>query len=297
MAVHDALLASTCEELHVVRNVDDLHKFVFIREKKATKQKNNKHVPMATTSKDHLDFVVSLTNSEESDESTSVCSCDSDDEPIDVFEDNPELPIFYRGELAGVPVVKVAEILLSPRLVLSGKVAKDKPVAVSKNVGFVFDNRHFKNTKDILSDSLGVWECTGTKTFHCIFTEDQVKLTDAKNMGNVILCSKLSDAFIKTRQQKMLREISHFKRRDEVKLGNFTMGILPRAVVLSSRLRLVAVDLLLEEKGGIKSIRSSGDIACDRQQAANFRRDVKEKENKIASSCSDPLLTDGSLQA
>jgi hypothetical protein len=50
--VHDALLASTpCEELHVVRNVDDMHKFAFIRKKKATKQKNNKHVPMATTSK------------------------------------------------------------------------------------------------------------------------------------------------------------------------------------------------------------------------------------------------------
>ena len=53
----------------------------------------------------------------------------------------------------------------------------------------------------------------------------------------------------------------------------------------------VAVGLLLEEKGGIESIRSSGDIARDRQKAANFRRDVKDKENKIASSCSDPLLT------
>jgi hypothetical protein len=43
--VHDALLASTlCEELHVVRNVDDMHKFAFIRKKKATKQKNNKHL-------------------------------------------------------------------------------------------------------------------------------------------------------------------------------------------------------------------------------------------------------------
>ena len=53
----------------------------------------------------------------------------------------------------------------------------------------------------------------------------------------------------------------------------------------------VTVGLLLEEKGGIGSIRSSGDIARDRQQAANFRRDVKDKENKIASSYSDPLLT------
>ena len=53
----------------------------------------------------------------------------------------------------------------------------------------------------------------------------------------------------------------------------------------------VAVNRLLEEKGGIENICSSGDIARDRQQAANFRRNVKEKENKVASSCSDPLLT------
>jgi hypothetical protein len=45
------MLASTpCEELCVVINEDDMHKFAFIREKKATKQKNNQHVSMATTS-------------------------------------------------------------------------------------------------------------------------------------------------------------------------------------------------------------------------------------------------------
>ena len=53
----------------------------------------------------------------------------------------------------------------------------------------------------------------------------------------------------------------------------------------------VAVDLLLEEKGGVENIRSSGEFARDRQQAANLRRNVKEKEKIIASSCSDPLLT------
>ena len=53
----------------------------------------------------------------------------------------------------------------------------------------------------------------------------------------------------------------------------------------------VAVNRLLEEKDGIENICSSGDIARDRQQAANFRRNVKGKENKVASSCSDPLLT------
>ena len=52
----------------------------------------------------------------------------------------------------------------------------------------------------------------------------------------------------------------------------------------------VAVGLLLEEKGGIKNVCSSGDIARDRQQATNLRRSVKEKEKKIAS-CSYPLLT------
>lgn len=84
------------------------------------------------------------------------------------------------------------------------------------------------------------------------------------------------------------------------------MIMLPRAVVHSSHLRRVrsydwkslskastpkvAVNLLFEENGGIENVCSSGDIARDRQQAANFRRDVKETENKIASSCSDPIL-------
>ena len=52
----------------------------------------------------------------------------------------------------------------------------------------------------------------------------------------------------------------------------------------------MAVDLLCEEKGGLENIRSSGEIARNRQQAANFRRNVKEKERKIDSSSSDPLL-------
>ena len=37
----------------------------------------------------------------------------------------------------------------------------------------------------------------------------------------------------------------------------------------------VAVNRLLEEKGGMENICSFGDIACDRQQAANFRRNVR----------------------
>lgn len=52
----------------------------------------------------------------------------------------------------------------------------------------------------------------------------------------------------------------------------------------------VAVDLLLQEKGGIENVRCSGEFARDRQQAANLRRNVKEKEKKVSSSCPDPLL-------
>ena len=51
----------------------------------------------------------------------------------------------------------------------------------------------------------------------------------------------------------------------------------------------VEVDLLCEEKGELENIRSSGEIARNRQQAANFRGNVKEKERKVDSS-SDPLL-------
>ena len=47
---------------------------------------------------------------------------------------------------------------------------------------------------------------------------------------------------------------------------------------------------MLEERGGISQVRSAGAFPRDRQQAANFRRDVKRKENKVTS-CHDPLLT------
>ena len=149
-----------------------------------------------------MSYLLQYIYSEESDESATIFSCDSDDEPIDYFDDNPELPIYYKGKLGGVPVIKVAKILLSPKLVHSGKVATNKPVAVSKNVAFVFDNRHFKNTKDILSDSLGVWECTGTKTFHCTFTEDHATLTDAKKFGECDSVFKIERRFYKNKAAK-----------------------------------------------------------------------------------------------
>lgn len=97
---------------------------------------------------------------------------------------------------------KVAEILLSPKLLLSGKVAKKKPVTVTKNVAFVFDSRHFKDAKDILSDSLGVWECTGTKTFYCSFSEDKAQLTNGKKFGESDSVFKIERRFYKNKAAK-----------------------------------------------------------------------------------------------
>jgi len=53
----------------------------------------------------------------------------------------------------------------------------------------------------------------------------------------------------------------------------------------------VAINLLIKEKGGIENIHSSGELPRDRAQAANFRREVKEKDKSVKSSCHDPLLS------
>lgn len=137
-----------------------------------------------------------------SDEESSASECsDSDNDNVVFYEGNPDLPVYYIGKKRGVDVVKVANVLLSAKLPLSRKVANRKPVAVSKNVAFVFDIRHFKDIKDILSDSLGVWICTGTKTFYCSLAADQerVTMTDAKNYGERDSVFKIERRFYKNK--------------------------------------------------------------------------------------------------
>ena len=90
---------------------------------------------------------------------------------LEYYQDNSQIPIYYSGRERGVDVVQIAGILLDRNLPHSEKVAKEKPTAVSKNLAFVLDNRHFKDVKDILSDSLGSWICTGTKQSYYTTTE------------------------------------------------------------------------------------------------------------------------------
>ena len=96
-------------------------------------------------------------------------------------------------------MVEIAEILLDENLPHSGKVAKEKPIAVSKNIAFVLDNRHFPDVKDILSDSLGSWICTGTKTFYCAITEKGITLTDSEHYGENNSVYKIERRFYKNK--------------------------------------------------------------------------------------------------
>ena len=66
--------------------------------------------------------------------------CDGDDgssedeDAITYYDDNPALPAYFLGKTRGIEVVKVAKILLCPKTAESGKVATQKPVAVSSRV-------------------------------------------------------------------------------------------------------------------------------------------------------------------
>ena len=96
-------------------------------------------------------------------------------------------------------MVEIAEILLDRNLPHSENVAEENPTAVSKNLAFVLDNRHFKDVKDILSDSLGSWICTGTKTSYCTATEKRITLTDSEHYGEKNSVYKIERRFYKNR--------------------------------------------------------------------------------------------------
>ena len=46
-------------------------------------------------------------------------------------------------------------------------------------MAFVLKTNAFRDIKDVLADSMGVWSCTGTKTHYVSSRDDQVGLTDA----------------------------------------------------------------------------------------------------------------------
>ena len=143
----------------------------------------------------HSEYIVTIYSEEDGDEWS-----DSDDIGcLEYYEENPQIPIYYSGKERGIDVVELAEILLDENLPHSGKVAKEKPTAVSKNLAFVMDNRHFRDAKDILSDSLGSWICTGTKTFYCTTTENRITLTDSEHYGENNSIYKIERRFYKNK--------------------------------------------------------------------------------------------------
>lgn len=126
----------------------------------------------------HSEYIVTIYSEEDGDEWS-----DSDDIGCEYYEENPQIPIYYSGKERGIDVVELAEILL----------------AVSKNLAFVMDNRHFKDVKDILSDSLGSWICTETKTFYCTTTENRITLTDSEHYGENNSIYKIERRFYKNK--------------------------------------------------------------------------------------------------
>ncbi|CAB3997480.1 Hypothetical predicted protein [Paramuricea clavata] len=262
------------------------------------------------------------TASYNSEELASSNSSDDDDH-IKYYDDNAALPIYYSGRNRGLDVDENVNILLSPDLATSQKVATEKPAAVSRSMAFVLDIRHFRDVKDVLADSSGVWTSTGTKTAYCIQDNSRFIMTNANNYGNDDDIFKIERRFFKHKvEQDVKKNLTVIKNRDgsphyycflqyqftsgENKIkpqthGNASVSTRPfKPSEASTKTRLkqlvqtstpkAAVDLLLEEKGGIENISSAGEFARDRQQAANFRRGVKEKANRVSSSCPDPLV-------
>lgn len=86
---------------------------------------------------------------------------------VELWDDDPMLPVFSAGRRSGITTEEAVKILLNSDIDLS-KVARAVPTSVSKNVLFIVDVEapHVKSVKSLLADDLGVWKGNGTKTSH-----------------------------------------------------------------------------------------------------------------------------------
>ena len=94
-------------------------------------------------------------------------SSESQTSEIEFYADNDHLPIFKSGLQCGLSTSEIVNIIKG--LDTDDKcVAKMVPTSVSHNVAFVIDvtSKFVGHVKNLLSDDMGAWNQTGTKTVY-----------------------------------------------------------------------------------------------------------------------------------
>lgn len=244
-----------------------------------------------------------------------------------LYKDDPALPVYQWGLMKGMCTDKVAEILIKG-CIDRCKVASRVPTNVEKNTVFVVDTSKLSDKDDIKCDDLGAWTCTGSKKFaYSINETGNIRKEDEtdKSFEETVSVYNVQRQFYSNKSMPSLRK-TIITARDAISTVPKDLAFIqyvftggegevivkshgnsknPRcsaykrtmkstvSMIKQSLSELPAretVHKIINKRGGIMKIESSGALARDRAQVYNIAKGMKKDIAPSSIPNDDPLL-------
>jgi hypothetical protein len=246
-----------------------------------------------------------------------------------LYQNDPELPVYKWGLMKGMCTDKVVEIILKGS-VNRDLVATRVPTNVENNTVFIIDTTKLSDKDDIKCDDLGAWLCTRSKKFvytldatGSVGKEDEV--VQDRSSDEYVRVYNVQRQFYSNKSMPSLKK-TIITARDAVSTVSrdlafikyvFTDGeqeVVVKCHGNSKKQRCSAykrtkpstmnmikqtltklparetVHKIINEKGDIMKIESSGELPRDRTQVYNIAKGMKTDTTLPSIPYSDPLL-------
>ncbi len=241
------------------------------------------------------------------------------------YNENKLLPVYKFGLTKGIPTDKVADILINGCSDPS-KIATLVPTAVEKNVVFIVKTTALGHLEDVKCDDLGSWVITGTKKTAYEKKERKVQKIDSQEKVSGLSMFQVRRTFYKnaslpslrksivtaenlnTKEQLDLAFVQYIFTEGEQRVLVKSHGNLkkkrketnPYKRTMQSTKHLVQTKLakhsprkvvhdVIQERGGINQIQSSGEFPRNRTQIYNAKRCLSNLTCST-SAAKDPFL-------
>ena len=248
-----------------------------------------------------------------------------DHDEIHLYKGDPALPVYRWGLKNGMCTDDVAELLVN-RCIDRSRIATRGPTSVENNTVFIVDTSKISEKDDLKCDDLGAWECKGSKKSFYYKDEDgklgklaKDKLPDEQVGVFVIQRQWYRNSSMNSLQRIIItaRESVSTVPKDLVFIQYiFNNGEQPVTVnlhgnakstrcgayqrTMQSTRKMIkenigalparsTVHKVINERGGIMKIGSSGALPRNRTQVYNITREVK-KQAKPFGHIEDPML-------
>ena len=248
-----------------------------------------------------------------------------DHDEIHLYKGDPALPVYRWGLKNGMCTDDVAELLVN-RCIDRSRIATRGPTSVENNTVFIVDTSKISEKDDLKCDDSGAWECKGSKKSYYYKDEDgklgklaKDKLPDEQVGVFVIQRQWYRNSSMNSLQRIIItpRDSVSTVPKDLVFIQYiFNNGEQPVTVnlhgnaksarcgayqrTMQSTRKMIKdnigalparsiVHKVINERGGIMKIGSSGALPRNRTQVYNITREVK-KQAKPFGHIEDPML-------